>query len=302
MIRLEQLPQIAEETLGGLTAGPGLLRASLRPAAARGVRRSRALAFALSLVLIAGLGILALRQPPAPDVPEVAHLKAGGEQGLPEGARSSADVPQGSLVLSQEKAPSYPGVWARASGGNFPLIRLDGRFYRLLKSPEDVEGLIGSALGQVAQLTAEPALDRSGDTISSVVQAGEPVYALSGMGGGAVAARVEGRMRAFQRVAFAGSALVGSEALRDTLPSGASALRLSGIGSVSDPGDVARLMDTLLSQAVYQGSALKESGQTLLIQYPGGLVLQMSVSGNSLSACGTWSCPAFFEAFRQAAD
>ena len=120
--------------------------------------------------------------------------------------------------------------------------------------------------------------------------------------GGAVGAMVDGRMRAFQRVAFAGLALVGGESLRDTLPGGAHALQLSGVGTVTDPGLVSQLMDILISQAVFQGNQLNETGQALLIQYPNGLVLQMAVSGSSLSACGTWSCPAFFEAFRAAAQ
>lgn len=299
MIRLEQLPQVAAETLGGLSAPPRQTRAARR--LAHGFSpRGRALAFALSLVLVMGLGAMTLSHLAGQRIPEVTHLQAGGERALPEGARMSGDVPRGSLVLSRDAAPAYQGVWARGSGGNFPLIRLDGRFYRLLNNPADVSALTGAALGQVALTTDEPALDRGGDTISSVVQAGEDVYALSGMGGGAVAARVKGQMRAFQRVAFAGNALVGGESLRDVLPAGARALQLSDVGTVSDPAAVSSLMDILLSQSSYQGSQLKETKQALLVQYPNGMVLQLSVSGSSLSACGTWSSPAFFEAFDQA--
>ena len=301
MIRLDQLPQVAEETLGGLHADISLLQRAPRPAP--GVtRQGRMLAFALSLVIVAGIGALALSRGNSPAIPQVAHQQAGGPQTLPAGARSAADVPQGSLVLSKEARPAYQGVWARASGGNFPLIRLDGRFYRLLNKPDDAKALAGSALGQVALFTQEPALDRSGDSLSSAVSQGESVYAIPGMSGAAVAAPVDGRMRAFQRVAFAGNALVGGEALRDTLPSGAVTLQLSDVGTVSDQETVSRLMDILFSQAVFQGSQLKEGKQALLIQYPNGLVLQMAVSGSSLSACGTWSCPAFFEAFAQASQ
>jgi len=299
LIRLEQLPQVAEETLGGLHADPGLLHRVPKRPAARITPQGRALAFALSLALVLGLGALTFSQMPQA-IPQVSHQQAGSAEGLPEGSRSLADVPRDSLVLSQEDRPDYQGVWARSSGGNFPLIRLDGRYYRLLNSPTDARGLIGQALGTVALTTDEPALDRSGDVLSSVVGTGEDVYAVNGLGGGAVAAMVEGRMRVFQRVSFAGSALIGSESLRDTLPAGASTLQLSGVGSVTDPALVARLMDTLLSQAAFQGSQLNETGQALLIHYPNGLVLQMAVSGTSLGACGTWSCPPFFEAFQAA--
>lgn len=299
MIRLDQLSQVAEETLGGLRASPDLLyRATRRPGRITGPKR--ALAFALSLALVIGLSALVLSQAPSQTVPQVIHQQAGMESGLPEGARSLADVPRGSLILSQEASPAFQGVWARGSGGNFPLIRLDGRYYRLLDKPADVSSLTDQALGTVALTTDEPALDRGSDTLSSVVRAGESVYAIQRMGGGAVGAMVDGQMRAFQRVAFAGSALVGGESLRDTLAGGASALQLSGVGTITDPGLVSQLMDILFSQAVYQGSQLNESSQALLIQYPNGMVLQMAVSGSSLSACGTWSCPTFFEAFQTA--
>lgn len=299
MIRLDQLPQVAEETLGGLQARPVLLHdAPKRPARVTGPRR--VLAFALSLALVIGFGALALGRTPPQLIPQVSHQQAGLESSLPEGARFIADVPQGSLVLSREASPAYQGVWARGNSGNFPLIRLDGRYYRLLNKPDDISSLTGQALGTVALTTEEPALDRSGDTLSSVIRVGEHVYAVDRMGGGAVAAMMDGRMRAFQRVAFAGLALMGSESLGDTLPGGAAALQLSGAGTVTDPALVSQLMGILLSQAVYQGSQLNETGQALLVQYPNGMVLQMAVSGDSLSACGTWSCPAFFEAFRAA--
>lgn len=300
MIKLEQLPQVAEETLGGLRADLSLLYRPAQKPRAGFTRQGRALAFALSLVLALSLGALTLSHQGALPMPQVLHQQAGQTAPLPQGARTSADLPQGSLVLSQEERPTYKGVWARGSGGNFPLIRLDGRYYRLLNAPSDVQSLAGSQLGQVALLTDEPALDSSGDTLSSVVPAGEGVFSVSGTGGTVVAARVEGRMRAFQRVSFAGSALLGGESLQNTLPSGASALQLSGLGTVSDPAKVSQLMDILLHQSAYQGSQLKESRQALLVQYPNGLVLQMAVSGSSLSACGTWHCPAFFEAFQEA--
>ncbi len=299
MIKLDHLPQVADETLGGLKADLSLLHRAPRPAPGI-THQGRVLAMALSLVLVVSLAALTL--PSSAPIPQVAHQQAGSQRALPAGARSVADVPRGSLVLSQDARPAYQGVWARASGGNFPLIRLDGRFYRLLSKPDDVSAIAGGAIGQVALKTEEPALDRSGDTLSSVVAQGESVYAIPGMTGGAVAAMVDGKMRAFQRVAFAGSALVGGEALQDTLPSGAVTLQLSDVGTVSEPGEVSRLMDLLFSQASFQGAQLKESKQALLIQYGNGLVLQMAVSGHSLSACGTWSCPAFFEAFSQAAQ
>ena len=39
---------------------------------------------------------------------------------------------------------------------------------------------------------------------------------------------------------------------------------------------------------------------SLLIGLKNGLTLQLLVSDESVSACGTWSCPDFFEAFDEA--
>ena len=174
MIRLEQLPQVAEETLGGLKAGPRLPYSAPRPAASRVTPQGRALAFALSLMMVLSLSALLLRPGAGQPIPQVNHLQAGDSQPLPEGVRSAADVPQGSLVLSEKSAPEYQGVWARGSGGNFPLIGLDGRYYRLLRQPGDVASLTGQALGQVRLATGEPALERGGGIISSVVATAKP--------------------------------------------------------------------------------------------------------------------------------
>ncbi len=37
--------------------------------------------------------------------------------------------------------------------------------------------------------------------------------------------------------------------------------------------------------------------QTLTATLTNGLKLQLGVSGDTVSACGGWSCPEFFEAF-----
>ncbi len=303
MIKLETLRQVADETLGGLTAGPALFhRAQMKAAqperARTQPRMNRALAFALSLALVIGLSALALPGLFKPAVPAVNVLSSG--PALPDGIRMAADLPRGSLMLSEAKAPVYQGIWAQGSGANFPLIRLDGRYYRLLTHPADVSALKGGQLGSVEVFTNEPALDMGASTLSNAAGMGESVYAVSGMGKAAVAAPVDGSLRLFQRVSFSGAALVGNEGLRDTLPGGAETLQLSGEGTVSDPEAVAQLMDLLFSRAAYQGSQSRESDKALLVQYGSGVVLQLAVSGDSLSACGTWACPEFFEAFRAA--
>ncbi|HHT07146.1 MAG: hypothetical protein ACOYI6_10400 [Christensenellales bacterium] len=305
MIKPDQFKRVADETLGGLTAGPDLLnrarmqaaRNAAQPQQQKRKAMPRALAMAMSLVLVIGVAALVVPQLTKPAIPVVPTM-ASGDASL-DNAQTSADLPRGSLVLSKEPAPRYQGVWERGAGANFPLVRVDGRFYRMLTHPQDVSALKGGELGQVAVFTDEPALDDSTSLLSNVAAMNAPVYAINGMGKAVVAAEVNGQVRLFQRVAFAGSALQGSEGIKDVIPAGAKALQLSDVGTVEDPALVSKLMD-ILYQSSYQGSRSGGGKQALLIQYGNGIVLQLAVDGDSLSSAGTWVNPDFFEAFKAA--
>ena len=305
MIKPDQFKRVADETLGGLTAGPDLLnrarmqaaRNAAQPLQQKRKAMTRALAMAMSLVLVIGVAALVVPQLTKPAIPVVPTM-ASGDASL-DNAQTSADLPRGSLVLSKEPAPRYQGVWERGAGANFPLVRVDGRFYRMLTHPQDVSALKGGELGQVAVFTDEPALDDSTSLLSNVAAMNAPVYAISGMGKAVVAAEVNGQVRLFQRAAFAGSALQGSESIKDVIPAGAKALQLSDVGTVEDPALVSKLMD-ILYQSSYQGSRSGGGKQALLIQYGNGIVLQLAVDGDSLSSAGTWVNPDFFEAFQAA--
>jgi len=303
MMNPEQFRKAADQALGGLKADPALLYrarqlANTPAARPQPQRANRVLAMAMSLALVFGVLTLVLPRLNAPRVTTVDTLTAGN--GLSDTLRTTADLPRGSLVLSRDSRPGYQGVWERGSEGNFPLLRVDGRFYRLLTHPEDVKALLGAQLGQVALFTDEPALDGGGALLSNVAPLNAPVYAVSGMGKAALAAEVNGRARLFQRVSFAGSGLLSGESLKDSLPSGASALQLSDVGTVTDSAAVKGLMDILYTRAAYQGARGQGGSQALLVQYENGVTLQLAVSGDSLSALGTWSCPEFFEAFEEA--
>jgi hypothetical protein len=306
MIKLDRLPEVAGETLSGLNAGPALLyRSRERTAGSKaGLPRpkmSRGFAFALSLALVIGLSALVLPRLRQPEVPSLTTLAAG--QAPDHNIKTSArDLPRGSLVLSKAPQPAYQGVWASGSGANFPLIRVDGRFYRLLTHPQDVSALLGKELGQVEVFTPEPALDAGGAILSNTAAMEAPVYTVTGMGkGAALAAMVNGSPRLFQRVSFSGNALIGNEDLSDTLPGNPRTMQLSDVGTVSDVKTIARLMDLLLSSS-YEGSQNQSSGQALLLQYENGAVFQLAVSGDTFSACGTWANTDFFLAFRAAVE
>lgn len=306
MMNPEKFRKAADEALGGLVAGPALLnRARLQVQAGKKrtvSRRTPIFALASSLaVLVFILGALVLPRLNKPEIPVLDTLQAGENTLQAAGARMSADLPRGSLVLSRDKEPAYQGVWERGDNANFPLLRVGGRFYRLMKYPKEVSAILGSQLGSVQTFTAEPALDKENSLLSNVAALDAKVYAVSGMGQSAVvAAQVNGELRLFQRVSFAGTALTGSESLQDLLPHGVKALQLSGVGTITEPAAVQQLMDLLYQQASYQGSGSRSSKQALLLQYENGVVLQLNVKGDSLSACGTWACPGFQEAFLQA--
>lgn len=322
MKRLEKLPEITEEMLGGLHASQDLKADILRdaekmkngePVPARNTpwsnkraRRSKPAqvlrtAGALACMAIFAAGLLL-------GVPALLQKDIGGglittkTAGDPDAGDTLAlAVPQGSITISQREKPDYRGVWAKATGANFPLVCVDGRCYRLLSNPTAIgDDLLGGALGTVDTFTSEPAL-AVGGVVSNTVAAGETVYALRGMEGAAVAANVDGCLRVFQRVSFGSSALKGGEGLGDTLcASSAVAMELTGVGTVTDRATAESLYNTLLQNAQLTRGGASETAQSLLIQLENGIVLQLCVRDESVMACGTWVCPEFFEAFAAA--
>ena len=167
------------------------------------------------------------------------------------------------------------------------------------------DSLLGESLGEVTEYTLEPALSTGGGIVSNIVSAGETVYAIQGMQGAMAAAYVKGNLRVFQRVGYASTAILGDETLEDTLAAAShiTAMELTGAGVIDDPAVAQTLMQTLLTDAVYE-SASASTGDTrsLLIALDNGLLMQLMVGQDTVSACGTWSCPEFFEAYDQAID
>ena len=210
-----------------------------------------------------------------------------------------ADLPQGSVSLGgAESAPDFRNIWAGNSNSSFPMVMVNGAYYRLLSTPKKLsDKQLGSAVGTVQQYTTE--MSGSGLCSNTVLQ-GETVWQVRGMGQAAVAARIDGTLRVFQRVTADGRGTGASSLAEAIAQSGVKELSLSGVGRVRDQNTAQRLLSTLLSGASYQGSACQKTSQVLHIVFTNGVTLQMYVRDNSLSSCGTWSCPAFFEQFRNA--
>lgn len=307
--RLRELPRMADSF--GLQADEALKRRILRAAEGqkapgRRVLLRRAAPLMAALIVLIGAvaaAVPALRGPAGPQptaVPLIESFSAGSN--VPAGEKLALDVPKGSISIQSSSNVNFRSIWAKASGGNFPLIGVNGRYYRMLTNPTAIgNSMLGSALGEVDTFTSEPALAGKSGIVSNAAAQGETVYAVSGMNNALVAAQVDGQMRVFQRVSFGDSALVGGESLGDTLRADSvTAMELSGVGAVTDAATAKKLLGVLTANASFLRAGSSESNQSLLIQLRSGIVLQMAVNGEKLMACGTWACPEFFEAFQEA--
>lgn len=305
MKRLEQLPEITEKALGGLTAGQHLKlrieKAAVTPAPQR--RRVSAwvpaLSFALVLAIALGVGLPVLNSQPEQGL---INTTAAGTNGVGNEI-GLLDLDNDVKIRQSSETPGYRSIWASGDNGNFPLIGVEGKYYRMMTSPDSVSSkLLGSSLGTVAEFTTEPSLSGTDVVLSNKVAQGSEVYAISGMGDTLVAAEVNGVYRVFQRVGFNGSALRGSEDLADTLQiSGRiQSMELSNVGVITDSSTCESLFSTLTDCASYESSGSVSGKQSLLITLNNGLTVQLAVKNDKLSACGTWSCPEFFEEFEAA--
>ncbi|NLI21045.1 MAG: hypothetical protein GX418_05795 [Clostridiales bacterium] len=319
MNRLDNLPEIARRELGGLNADARLLAkirlAAAGPAAPRRARLRPVLTAGLAFALCLCVGLWAVPAlmrdgaPAGQGAGAILDTHAAGQAITPvTGAQLRAlDVPSGVISVggSAADAGSYRNLFAPERDGNFPLILADGAAYRMLISPTNMNAkLLGETLGTVTEYTLEPALS-SGGVVSNIVSAGETVYAVKGMRGALAAAYVKGSLRVFQRVSFAGTALLGRETLADTLASAdhITAMELTGAGVVDSVQAAQGLMQTLFDNAEYESASVGSgSTRSLLIGLDNGLLMQLMVGEDTLSACGTWSCPGFLEAYAQAME
>ena len=301
--RLENLNATADQALSGLQADRHLMLRIEKAAAMPQTKPARrsvwtpVLACAMALVLFVAVGVPALNPQPQ----QILTAQSAGDGAV--GNERALNLPTDSVSIDRiGDAPAYRSLWADGSG-TFPLIGVNGQYYRMMTVPSTVSSsLLGESLGAVAEYTTEPSFSGMDVLLSNAAAFGTEIYAVDGMGGTLVAAEVDGSMRLFQRVSFNGSALRGSEDLGDTLQiSGRiTAMELSDVGVITDAGMCNELFETLLDCASYESSGTVSGRQSLLIELDNGLTVQMSVRDENLSACGTWSCPEFFEAFEEA--
>lgn len=313
--QLRGLPDMANTALGGLTAGKELqTRIQMAAREARAPKRQFSLMklipagaalCAAAVALFIGLGAMK-----APATQPLIQTNALGPSAPPVVSTSSpvltGDLRNGDVtVRSGSGVPEYRSIWSKSSNGSFPLIAVEGRYYRMLTSPRSVSSrLLGKELGTISEYTTEPSLSGNQGLMSNKAAFDTPVYEVDGMEGTLIAAEVDGQMRLFQRVSFNGNALKGRESLEDTLDirGRVISMELSGVGTINDASTCERLLRTLLSCASYESSGSLNASQSLLIELDNGLVLQLAVKNDRLAACGTWSCPEFIEEFENACE
>ena len=317
---LDQLGPIANEMLGGLHADERMRLAIRRAAEAnaaparRPLRRLVPAACCAALALMC-VGVTAARlggnAPEAnpsvmlaaePTVMAIDTIAAGDGSDAAAAGTLVADLGGNAMVRRAEA----DGESLFAAGeGDIPLVTVNGAVYQMLATPKDVGGaLLGSQLGTVQHHDAQPSLaasDALSAGLSNVAAEGTAIYAISGLAETtAVAAEVDGSMRVFQRVSYAGRG-PGGLGLEDTFSvrGQVKRLELSGVGTLT--GDAANAaIDVLLDHAVLKSADATARRQTLTVTLDSGLRLQLGVSGDTLCGCGGWSCPEFFEAFEAA--
>ena len=304
--KLKNLHQTADEMLSGMQAAPMGAQHILRIEQAE--RKSRfsgwirigAPVFA-ALVLFSGIllwrSVGGFRTPTStPAVETIAAGEISGEKNYP----ARADLPVGSVTLSGGGNVSFMNLFAGNSMSSFPMIQVNGAYYRMLNEPQNLSSrALGKAVGQVSRHSSSPQNDSSGISSNTILE-GETVYRVQSMDGAAVAARVNGDIRVFQRVSVNGKGI--PETVSAILGNGSvTEISLSGAGRVNDAGTIRRLMQILTRRSTFLSGSCSATSQGLYISFDNGITLQFYVSGSTVMSCGAWSCGEFMEELRQAA-
>ena len=308
MKKLEQLAPIADEMLSGLHADEKMKRRILNAAKETKTTRRAPVprmvpALCCAALAIACVGAVSLRLGGTRAAEPVTLLSmSAGSDGIIESSSRMADV--GSGVRIKAASPSEHSLFASAES-DIPLVAINGAVYRMLTSPENVDSsLLGDAVGTISAFSDTPSLADSTQLesgLSNVSAEGTAVYAVSGLDSStAVAAEVSGKMRLFQRVSYSGKG-PGGQGLEDTFSvrGQLAELTLSNVGTLT--GEAANdAVAVLLDHAYLKSADTSSRKQTLTATLNNGLQLQLGVSGDTVSGCGNWSCPEFFEAFESA--
>ncbi len=313
---LDQLRPIANEMLGGLEADEAM-RFKIKRAAEGGYTRKNPVkrfvpAVCCAALALACVGIAAPRLNTQTDTPAVMLASepvavnidtiAAGEGAAYPGGKLVADL--GDNARLRKGDASAQTLFAEGEG-DIALVTVGNAVYQMLETPKDIgNSLLGGAVGSISVRDEQPSLASPKEMaagISNVAEVGATVYAVRGMAESTmVACEVNGSMRVFQRVSYAGRGPAGAS-LEDTFSvrGKVKSAELSGVGTLE--GEKANeVIAVLLDHAALKSADATARRQTLTVTLENGLKLQLGVSGDTVCGCGGWSCPEFFEAFEAA--
>jgi len=304
---LQRLPEIAERSLGGLRADANMKAQILWKTSQIEQEQisyhhpKRALAFVCAcLVLFAAVGILSQGSIRDPSSPLFSTQAAGSPAGAGNRALLDLDKTKISIGVSASSSSSQLGVWARFSDGSFPLVGIQGRFYRQLGKGLSFGSLkLDNPVAKVETFTQAPSLSSTDQIVSNILPVGTLLYRIAGLGDTLIAAEVDDGIALFQRVSFSGKAIRGSETLQDTLEitGHVTRMRLSGVGTIADPATCDALLEILFANAALESNGTIHTDNTLIMTLDNGIEVQLLYSQESFAGCGVWSCPEFIEAF-----
>lgn len=289
----KEFKNMADQALGGLEAGPVLWQKITLEAAEQAERNARPKAIwkpmlagglAVAMAAAAVFTVLpAKKNPVGTDTAIVQTLSAGANDNVAAVAYTEAPFAM--------KAGVQSGSALFAGEGEDGLVIMDGSAYRMTADTVAAD-LLGNELGTVMEFSLQPSLS-DGKAVSSVVPNGGTVYTVKGMEGILAAAEVDGAMHLFQRVSYLGR--TGADSLEQLLCTADEVAAFSVNGTVYEGEAAQKLFAALVSDAELLSSGSAGEGE-LLITMTNGLKLRFWLGDETVSACGTWYCPDFFEA------
>lgn len=321
--RPEQLPEAIEKALGGLRADARLKsriefallakdnKSEHVKSRVRGgfvPRRVVPVAAAFAVAVFAVAGVISYRHYNGGDAGVIANIAAGETEEAPA-VEEATERPIESLpsnvasVNDAIKQVSYRSIWAPAAKSNFPIIGVNGRYYRELTSPSALPGSVGvEKVGTVTKYAEEPFISDNAPVVSNTVPVGTDIYEVNGMGGTFIAADTGSGRRVYQRVSINNSGAVNGEKLADTaqIAGHIKKVSLSNVGVIEDAAKAEEFFRGVAADAIFNDNGELTGGQSMIFTLDNGLSLQFVVKENKMHACGTWSVPDLQERFKNA--
>lgn len=310
MVDLEKLPAISESVLHGLQADDSLKQKILYKAANSDIKKTRsyfryipAVCCAVTLILVSFIFLKTINSSVNPEPPTISTIASGSPRVItPVSLHTVTDI--GEKAFNTENvyiaaSDVSSGIWSRSHNGYFPLVLINDKAYRLISDEysvigsADLDGLVGS----VRVCSAEPGIEKADGILSNILESDTNIYNIKGTNQSLIAAAFNQKIMVFQRAGFNGKSIINNEQFKDTVvpPDAVNSLDIPGYGLFSDEETVKRLYNILYEHAVFENSGSVTGNEYLIIGLKNGLSEQLAVKGNKLYACGTWSCPEFWD-------